>query len=161
MRSTTLAGFALIGTAFVSERIALAAQAYAAAQRCYDLSVQWCRQRSTFGSPLITRPSVQDTLTEMARRIDIARTYTRSVVDRSLDAEPGEDLVAEACFAKNTATESGEWVAHQAVQLFGGTGYMEGTEVERQYRDMRIIGIGGGTVEILRQLAARRLGLTS
>ncbi|MEO6791481.1 MAG: acyl-CoA dehydrogenase family protein [Ornithinibacter sp.] len=154
-------GFALIGTAFVSERIALAAQAYAAAQRCYDLSVQWCRQRSTFGSPLITRPSVQDTLTEMARRIDIARTYTRSVVDRSLDAEPGEDLVAEACFAKNTATESGEWVAHQAVQLFGGTGYMEGTEVERQYRDMRIIGIGGGTVEILRQLAARRLGLTS
>ncbi|MEO7130420.1 MAG: acyl-CoA dehydrogenase family protein [Dermatophilaceae bacterium] len=155
------AGFALIGMAFVSERIAMAAQAYAAAQRCYDLSVDWCRQRSTFGKPLIARPSVQDTLVEMARRIDLARTYTRSVVDRSLDGDPGEDLVAQACFAKNTATESGEWVAHQAVQLFGGTGYMEGTEVERQYRDMRIIGIGGGTVEILRQLAARRLGLTS
>ncbi len=155
------AGFALIGMAFVSERIAMAAQAYAAAQRCHDLSVDWCRQRSTFGKPLIARPSVQDTLVEMARRIDLARTYTRSVVDRSLDGDPGEDLVAQACFAKNSATEAGEWVAHQAVQLFGGTGYMEGTEVERQYRDMRIIGIGGGTVEILRQLAARRLGLTS
>ena len=53
------------------------------------------------------------------------------------------------CFAKNTAVEAGEWVANQAVQLFGGMGYMAESEVERQYRDMRILGIGGGTTEIL------------
>ncbi len=62
------------------------------------------------------------------------------------------------CFAKNTAVENGEWVAHQAVQLFGGLGYMRESEVERQYRDMRILGIGGGTNEILTSLAAKVLG---
>ena len=65
------------------------------------------------------------------------------------------------CFAKNTAVEAGEWVAHQAVQLFGGMGYMAESEVERQYRDMRILGIGGGTTEILTALAAKLLGYQS
>ncbi len=99
---------------------------------------------------------MQDTLTEMARRIDVARTYTRAVVERKIAS--GDDLIAEVCFAKNTAVETGQWVADKAVQLFGGLGYMTGTEVERQYRDMRIIGIGGGTTEILTGLAAKRLG---
>ena len=58
-------------------------------------------------------------------------------------------MITEVCFAKNTAVEAGEWVANQAVQLFGGLGYMAESEVERQYRDMRILGIGGGTTEIL------------
>jgi len=65
------------------------------------------------------------------------------------------------CFAKKTAVEAGEWVAHQAVQLFGGLGYMSESEVERQYRDMRILGIGGGTTEILTALAAKTLGYQS
>lgn len=101
----------------------------------------------------------------MARRVDVARTYVRAVVERKVAVESGktdghhasDDLLAEVCFAKYTV-EAGEWVANQAVQLFGGLGYMTGTEVERQYRDMRIIGIGGGTTEILTALAAKRLG---
>lgn len=149
-------GFWQIAQGFVSERIALAAQAYAGAQRCLDLTIEWCRDRETFGRPLITRQSVQRTLSEMARRIDVARVYTRHVTERAVAGET--DLVAEVCFAKNTAVEAGEWVAHQAVQLFGGLGYMAESEVERQYRDMRILGIGGGTTEILTELAAKRLG---
>ena len=149
-------GFAQIAAAFVTERSGLAVQAYASAQRCLDLTLAWVRDRQTFGKPLIARQSVQDSLTEMARRIDIARTYTRAVVERKVTS--GDDLIAEVCFAKNTAVETGEWVADKAVQLFGGLGYMTGTEVERQYRDMRIIGIGGGTTEILSGLAAKRLG---
>ncbi|MBY4129336.1 acyl-CoA dehydrogenase family protein [Rhodococcus fascians] len=149
-------GFVQIAQAFLTERIALAAQAYASAQRCLDLTLQWVRDRETFGKPLIARQSVQNTVTEMARKIDIARVYTRSLVERSLE-EDG-DFIAEVCFAKNTAVESGEWVANQAVQLFGGLGYMRESEVERQYRDMRILGIGGGTTEILTGLAAKRLG---
>lgn len=154
-------GFALIGAAFLSERIALATQAYSQAQRCLDLAVGWCRQRETFGEPLIARQTVQDTLARMAGRIDVARTYTRAVVDRFVDGEPVDALVPQVCFAKNTATETGDWVGHQAVQLFGGMGYLAESEVERQYRDLRLLGIGGGTVEILNQLAARRLGLTT
>ncbi|MGB3708680.1 acyl-CoA dehydrogenase family protein [Gordonia sp. (in: high G+C Gram-positive bacteria)] len=149
-------GFAQIAQAFVSERAGLAVQAYASAQRCLDLTLEWVRNRETFGKPLIARQSVQDTVTEMARKIDIARTYTRAVVERRLAS--GDDMIAEICFAKNTAVETGEWVANQAVQLHGGMGYMSESEVERQYRDMRIIGIGGGTNEILTGLAAKRLG---
>ncbi|MGE2713936.1 acyl-CoA dehydrogenase family protein [Mycolicibacterium litorale] len=152
-------GFLQIAGAFVSERVGLAAQAYSSAQRCLDLTVQWCRDRETFGRPLISRQSVQNTLAEMARRIDVARVYTRHVVERQLDGD--QDLIAQVCFAKNTAVEAGEWVAHQAVQLFGGMGYMAESEVERQYRDMRILGIGGGTTEILTSLAAKTLGYQS
>lgn len=149
-------GFLQIAGAFVSERVGLAAQAYSSAQRCLDLTVQWCRDRETFGRPLISRQSVQNTLAEMARRIDVARVYTHHVVERQLAGE--QNLIAEVCFAKNTAVEAGEWVANQAVQLFGGLGYMAESEVERQYRDMRILGIGGGTTEILTSLAAKTLG---
>ncbi|WP_066899159.1 acyl-CoA dehydrogenase family protein [Mycolicibacterium houstonense] len=152
-------GFFQIAAAFVSERVGLAVQAYASAQRCLDLTVEWCRNRETFGKPLISRQSVQNTLAEMARRIDVARVYTRHVVERQLAGET--NLITEVCFAKNTAVETGEWVANQAVQLFGGMGYMAESEVERQYRDMRILGIGGGTTEILTSLAAKTLGFQS
>ena len=152
-------GFAQIAQAFVSERIAMATQAYSSAQRCLDITAQWCRDRETFGRPLISRQTVQNTLTEMARRIDVARVYSRHVVERQLAGET--DLIAQVCFAKNTAVKAGEWVANQAVQLFGGMGYMAESEIERQYRDMRILGIGGGTTEILTALAAKRLGYQS
>jgi acyl-CoA dehydrogenase len=152
-------GFLQIAAAFVSERVALAVQAYSSAQRCLDLTVQWCRDRETFGRPLISRQSVQNTLAEMARRVDVARVYTRALVERQ---EQGDtNLITEVCFAKNTAVESGEWVANAGVQLFGGMGYMAESEIERQYRDMRIIGIGGGTTEILTGLAAKTLGFQS
>jgi acyl-CoA dehydrogenase len=152
-------GFLQIAGAFVSERIGLAAQAYSSAQRCLDLTVQWCRDRETFGRPLISRQSVQNTLAEMARRVDVARVYSRHIVEQQLAGN--QNLITEVCFAKNTAVEAGEWVAHQAVQLFGGMGYMAESEVERQYRDMRILGIGGGTTEILTGLAAKTLGYQS
>ncbi|WP_280272764.1 acyl-CoA dehydrogenase family protein [Nocardia wallacei] len=152
-------GFAQIAAAFVSERVGLAVQAYAQAQRCLDLTLRWCRDRETFGRPLIARQAVQNTLAEMARRIDVARVYTRRVAERAAEGET--DLIAEVCFAKNTAVEAAEWVANQSVQLFGGLGYMRESEVERQYRDIRILGIGGGTTEILTALAAKRLGFTA
>jgi acyl-CoA dehydrogenase len=160
-------GFAQIAGAFVSERVGLAAQAYASAQRCLDLTVEWCRNRETFGRPLISRQQVQNTLAEMARRIDVARVYTHHLVERQLASGAAaaatsdtvaNSLITQVCFAKNTAVEAGEWVANQAVQLFGGMGYMTESEVERQYRDMRILGIGGGTTEILTSLAAKTLG---
>lgn len=149
-------GFLQIAEAFVSERIGLAVQAYSSAQRCLDITAQWCRDRETFGKPLIARQTVQNTLAEMARRIDVARVYSRHVVERQLAGD--RNLIAPVCFAKNTAVEAGEWVANQAVQLFGGMGYMAESEVERQYRDMRILGIGGGTTEIMTSLAAKTLG---
>ncbi|NIK55341.1 acyl-CoA dehydrogenase family protein [Kribbella shirazensis] len=150
-------GFVQLAVNFVAERLTLAVQAYAGAQRALDLTVEWCRNRETFGRPLISRQTVQHTLTEMARRIDVARVYVHSVAERAVR---GEDVIAETCFAKNTAVEAGQWVCDQALQLHGGLGYMREAEVERQYRDQKILAIGGGTTEILTGLASKRLGYT-
>ncbi|GAA4401617.1 acyl-CoA dehydrogenase family protein [Tsukamurella soli] len=156
-------GFLLIGAAFVTERLGLAVQAYSQAQRCLDLTLDWVRRRETFGKPLIARQAVQNTVTEMRRRIEVARVYSRYVADEYAAAladgpAAAAEWVPQACFAKNTAVECGEWVTNEAVQLFGGHGYMSEYEVSRQYRDIRILGIGGGTTQILTTLAANRLG---
>ncbi|MGH3662040.1 MAG: acyl-CoA dehydrogenase family protein [Micromonosporaceae bacterium] len=153
------AGFAQLARQFVSERLSLAVQAYATAQRCLDLTLAYVRQRETFGRPLISRQVVRHKLVAMRQRIELARAYTRGVILR-LAAEPAarEHLVAEACVAKNAATEACDWVVDQAVQLHGGAGYMRESEVERHYRDARIMGIGGGAAEILTDLAARIWG---
>jgi acyl-CoA dehydrogenase len=151
-------GFVQLAINFVAERLTLAVQAYAGAQRSLDLAVEWCRQRETFGRPLISRQTVQHKLTEMARRIDVARVYVHEVVRR---AEAGDDVIAQVCFAKNTAVEAGQWVTDQALQLHGGLGYLREAEVERQYRDQKILAIGGGSTEILTSLASKRLGYTS
>jgi acyl-CoA dehydrogenase len=149
-------GFVQIAQQFVVERISLAVQAYATAQRCLDLALGWARERETFGKPLVARQVVRHQLVEMHRLVDVARTYTREVAVRHA---AGQDMVARAALAKNTAVAAAEQVAYQAVQLFGGMGYMRGTEVERHYRDVRILAIGGGATEIMTELAAARLGL--
>ncbi len=70
----------------------------------------------------------------------------------------GDDVIADAALAKQTAVEASTYVCDRAVQLHGGTGYLHGTEVERHYRDARILPIGGGATEVLTDLAAKLLG---
>jgi acyl-CoA dehydrogenase len=151
-------GFALVMRQFQVERISLAVQAYATAQRCLDLAVAYARQRETFGRPLIARQVVRHRLVEMAQRIDVVRAHTREVAAKVL---AGEEVVAQVCFAKNAAVEACSFVVDAAVQLHGGAGYLRDTEVERHYRDARILGIGGGATEVMTELAARRLGYTA
>ena len=148
-------GFGAIMRQFVTERLALAVHAYAVADRALALTKAWTQERTTFGAPLASRQAVVHRLVEMHQRVELARTYTRSVVERHV---AGEDVTGDACLAKNAAVAAGEWVVDQAVQLHGGTGYLRETEVERHYRDVRILGIGGGATEVLADLAGRLLG---
>jgi acyl-CoA dehydrogenase len=150
-------GFAMIAQQFVTERLALAVHGYGIAARALALTADYARSRETFGRPLVARQVVQHRLVEMHRRVDVARSYTREVARRYVE---GENPVAEALMAKATAVETCSYVVDQAVQLFGGSGYMHGTEVERHYRDARILGIGGGATEVLNDLTARLLGYT-
>jgi acyl-CoA dehydrogenase len=150
-------GFALIAQQFVTERLALAVHGYGIAARALDLTVEHAKQRETFGKPLAARQVVQHRLVEMHRKIDVARTYTREVARRFVE---GENPLAEALQAKAFAVEACSFVVDQAVQIHGGTGYMHGIEVERAYRDARILGIGGGATEVLNDLTARLLGYT-
>ena len=148
-------GFAQIAQAFVVERLALAGHGYGIAARALELTAAYCRERETFGKPLIANQVVRHRLVEMHRRVDAARTYTRAVAARHV---AGENPLVEALHAKALAVEAAAYVCDQAVQLHGGTGYLHGTEVERHYRDARILGIGGGATEVLDDLTARLLG---
>ncbi len=148
-------GFAQIARAFVTERLALAAHGYGIAARSLALTVSYAKERETFGRPLIANQVVRHRLVEMHRRVDVARTYTRTVARRFVD---GEDPLVEALHAKALAVDAATYVCDQAVQLHGGTGYLHGTEVERHYRDARILGIGGGATEVLDDLTAKLLG---
>ena len=149
------AGFVMIAEQFVIERLALAVHGYGIATRALATTTAYVRDRKTFGEALIARPVVQQKLVEMRRQIEVARTYTREVMSRH---DAGEAVIAEACLAKQTAVNACSYVVDQAVQLHGGTGYMLGTEVERDYRDARLLPIGGGADEVLADLAARLLG---
>jgi acyl-CoA dehydrogenase len=151
-------GFYQIAEQFVVERIGLAVHAYGIAARSLALTAEYARLRETFGKPLIANQVVRHKLVEMHRLVEISRTYTREVAVRHV---AGESVIAEACLAKQTAVEACEAVVDQAVQIHGGTGYMHGTEVERHYRDSRILPIGGGATEVLTDLAARLLGYAS
>ena len=151
------AGFAMIAAQFVTERLALAVHGYGIAARALALTASYTKERSTFGRPLASRQVVQHTLVEMHRRVEVARSYTREVARRYVNRE---NPVAEALMAKSTAVGACSFVVDQAVQLHGGVGYMHGVEVERHYRDARILGIGGGATEVLNDLTARLLGYT-
>jgi len=147
-------GFLSIMMQFAAERLSIAVQAYATAQRCLDLTTAWVRERETFGRPLSSRQVVRHRIAEMAREVDVARTYTRAVVD---DWLAGEDVLVRVAMAKNTAVLACDRVVDAAVQLHGGMGYMRESEVERHYRDSRILGIGGGTTEIMTEVIAKLL----
>ena len=148
-------GFVLIMQQFVNERLSLAVQAYSTAQRSLDLAVAYARERETFGRPLIQRQVIRHKLVDMHRKTSAARALTRLAVEKAV---AGEGPVLEAALAKNQSVEACEWVVSEAVQIFGGMGYMRESEIDRHYRDARILGIGGGATEVLNDLAAKLLG---
>lgn len=149
-------GFLAIMQQFASERLSLATQAYATAQRCVELATTWCRDRSTFGRPLASRQLIRHRLAEMHTRAEAARAYVHDVAER---VAAGQPVVTEVAMAKNVAVAACDWVVDQALQLHGGFGYLRDAEVERHYRDARILGIGGGTTEIMNEIVAKGMGL--
>ncbi|HWI44370.1 MAG TPA: acyl-CoA dehydrogenase family protein [Nocardioides sp.] len=152
-------GFVLLMQQFVNERLGLALQGYATAQRALDLAVKYAQERETFGKPLAARQVIRHKLVEMHRRTAAARTVTRAAIEKSLERSVTDpDVILDALMAKNTAVEAVEWVVSESVQIHGGAGYMRESEIDRHYRDARIIGIGGGATEVLTDLASKLLG---
>jgi len=148
-------GFLGIMQNFNRERLMLAAMAVAFAQVCLDESIAYARQRETFGKPLITRQVIRHKLVDMATRIHPVRTWLYQLA-RRVDA--GEWPIAEICMLKNAATQCVEFCAKEGVQIFGGAGFIRGAKVERIYRETKVLAIGGGAEEIMKDLAAKQLG---
>lgn len=150
------AGFSMIVNNFNAERIDLAAQSIAFARVCYDEAVAWARERETFGKRLADHQVIRHKLVEMDRRINANQAWLELLAWR---LNQGDDPVAEIAEAKVDATMAFEFCAREASQILGGASYLRGDTVERLYREVRVQAIGGGSEEIMRDLASRQLGL--
>ena len=153
------AGFRSIMANFNGERLLMSGSACAFAAVCLDEATEWARQRTTFGQRLIEHQVVRHKLVDMRMRVLAARAWLNELVAR-FDAGPLDaEAVADLCLLKNHATQAMQFCADQAVQILGGTGYVRGTKSERIYREVKVMMIGGGSEEIMKELAARQLGL--
>ncbi|MFN0182658.1 MAG: acyl-CoA dehydrogenase family protein [Aquabacterium sp.] len=153
-------GFRAIMHNFNSERLMMSVIALGHAQACTEEALDWARQRQTFGRSLATRQVIRHKLVDMAARIHAARAMTYDLVWR-VQHQAGRmpDLVAQTCMAKVVATQTMQFCANEAVQILGGMGFMRGTRSERIYREVKVMVIGGGSEEIMKDLAARQWGI--
>jgi acyl-CoA dehydrogenase len=152
-------GFKIIMGNFNGERLAMSAAALGFAQACYDEALDWARQRQVFGSALSEKQVIRHKLVDMQMRIASTQAWVDAVADRADAGDQGADWVAHVCLLKNHATQTMQFCADQAVQILGGMGFMRGTHSERIYREVKVMMIGGGAEEIMKDLAARQLGI--
>ncbi|MFC7459562.1 acyl-CoA dehydrogenase family protein [Hydrogenophaga defluvii] len=152
-------GFKIIMSNFNAERFGLAAGALGFAQACYDEALAWARQRKTFGAALVERQVIRHKLVDMWMRIASTEAWLQAIAARADAGDTSPAWVAEVCMLKNHATQTMQFCADQAVQILGGMGFMRGTVSERIYREVKVMMIGGGAEEIMKDLAARQLGL--
>lgn len=153
-------GFRAIMLNFNSERLGLAAQAYGLAKVCYEDALAWARERKTFGAPLVERQVIRHKLVDMAMKIEATRATLEDLTYR-VEHKIGAPnlLIAQTSMLKNFATQTLQFCADQAVQILGGMGYIRESRVERIYREVKVLMIGGGAEEIMKDLAAKQMKL--
>ncbi|HET8713729.1 MAG TPA: acyl-CoA dehydrogenase family protein [Gemmatimonadales bacterium] len=135
-------------------RLGIGAQAVGIARRALEHSLRFTAERHQFGKPLHDFQAVQFKLADMATRIEAARALSHRAAARK---DAGEDITLYASMAKLFASETAMWVTTQAIQLFGGYGYMRDFPVEKLFRDAKVTEIYEGTSEIQRLVIARAL----
>lgn len=149
-------GFSAIVNNFNAERMDLAVQSTSFARVCYDEALAWARERETFGRKLVEHQVIRHKLVEMDRLVNASQAWNELL---SWRLNQGDDPVAEIAEAKVAATTTFEFCAREAAQILGGASYLRGDTVERLYREVRVQAIGGGSEEIMRDLASRQLGI--
>ena len=147
-------GFKIAMATLDGGRIGIGAQALGIAQRAFDESVRYAREREAFGHPIADFQGLQWRLADMGTRIECARLLIYRAA-RMKDA--GEPFSKEASMAKLCASETAMFCAHAAVQMFGGYGYVREYPVEKLFRDAKITEIYEGTSEIQRLVISRHI----
>ncbi len=145
-------GFYLIMENFQSERLVLCVMANMTAQLALEASLKYAKDRQAFGKPLSGFQVTRHKLVDMATQVEVSREFTYRIAAK-IDA--GMNQVKEISMAKNFACSVSDRVTYDAVQIFGGYGYMRGYLVERLYRDNRLLSIGGGTTEIMKEIISK------
>ena len=149
-------GFKIIMHNFNSERMGMAASCTAYARVCVEEAMAYAKERKTFGKPISQHQVIRHKLVDMAQKVAASQAMLEMLAWR---LGQGESPVAEICMMKNQATQTMAFCASEAVQIFGGAGFMRGIKVERIYREVKVNAIGGGTEEIMKDLASRQMGL--
>ena len=148
-------GFKVIMNNFNMERLGMAASSVGYAQAALDDALAWARDRETFGKPLIENQVIRHKLVDMQMKIDAARAF---LYECAWQVSEGARPAARLAMLKNCSTQAMQFCADQAVQILGGAGFMRGSRAERIYREVKVMMIGGGSEEIMKDLAARQLG---
>jgi acyl-CoA dehydrogenase len=145
-------GFAGIMINFQNERLALAVMAHAVAELALDESIRYAKTREAFGRTLSGFQVTRHKLVDMATRVEVAKQFNYRVAAKM---QAGQDAIRDVSMAKNFACEVCDKVVYDAVQIHGGYGYAREYVVERLYRDSRILSIGGGTTEIMKEIISK------
>jgi len=144
---------------FSQERLGLAAGMNAYSQICIDEAVAWAKDRKTFGKSLIDNQVIKHKLAEMSRMVNATKAYMELLTWKVMN---GEQPIADLALLKVQASKTMEYCAREAMQILGGAGYLKANsgpgKVERIYREVRVNAIGGGSEEIMLDLASRQLG---
>tara|TARA_B110000046_G_C13023477_1_gene412502 strand:- start:3681 stop:4853 length:1173 start_codon:yes stop_codon:yes gene_type:complete len=149
-------GFAVIMNNFNAERLAMSAAMEAFARVCLEDAVAWARERKTFGQRLADHQVIRHKIAEMKQRINATQAYLQLVCQQS---QMGTESAGDIALLKVQCSQTMEYCAREGMQILGGIGYMRGSRIERIYREVRVNAIGGGSEEIMRDLAARQFGL--
>ncbi len=145
-------GFYGIMMNFQAERLSLAVMANMTARMALEEAIKYAKERKAFGKTLTGFQVNRHKLADMATLLEASTEFTYRV---AVKIGAGVDQIKEVSMAKNFACDVSDKVTYDAVQLFGGYGYMRGYTVERLYRDNRILSIGGGTREIMNEIISR------
>jgi citronellyl-CoA dehydrogenase len=145
-------GFYYVMQNFGGERLVGALTAVAGAQRALDATVQWCRDRNAFGKNLLGFQTVRHQLVQMEAELEAARQLCYRTVHLVAGGDPAWREIA---MCKLYCGDLANQVVDRCLQLYGGMGYMDECEISRVFRDMRLITIGGGSSEIMREILTK------
>ena len=137
-------------------RISIAAMGVGLAQGAYDLAYAYAKEREQFGKPISSFQAIQFKLADMATEVEAGRAMVHKAAWLK---DQGREFAREAAMAKLYTGELSNRVVDAALQIHGGSGYMEESAISRFYRDQKILEIGEGTNEVQRMVIARLLGL--
>ena len=147
-------GFYGIMENFQNERLQISVIANMTAQLALEESLKYAQERTAFGRPIVGFQVIRHKLADMATLVEASREFTYRVAAK---INAGINQVKEISMAKNFACIVSDKVTYDAVQIHGGAGYMREYLVERLYRDNRILSIGGGTQEIMKEIIAKQM----
>ena len=149
-------GFRVIMTNFNDERMSMSAAMEALGRVCLEEAVEWAQQRKTFGKRLADHQVIRHKIAQMKQRLNATQAYIRLCYEAIQSNTPNAGDIA---LLKVQSSETMEYCAREAMQILGGAGYLRGGRVERIYREVRVNAIGGGSEEIMRDLASRQYQL--